>query len=477
MWRFIRDFMIYGFASVIGKVAAIFLMPIYTNILTKEEYGMMALITSCSGVIGLVSNLNIHSGIARDYYEEGINRRALVSTGLFSILTISALVMIIMIVTKQFWMKNVLNISENYTLPFVVMLLSVPMDSLQLYFAILTRYKKKPVTYSIGMIISLILTIGISIYGVVILRSGIVSIFLGHLAGLFFLTLFFASVNRKLIAFTFAYSYLKRALLFSLPTLPAILAGWVDNSLGQVLIGKFCSMEELGVYSIAISLTSVFVLISTAFQNVWFPFLYENYHIPEFQEQIKKIFTAVSFALFIISSALSLFSNEIILLLSNSSYTDAGRYITVLVVPMCFYLMFPFASAGVTISRDTKFIGISYVIGGCINLSLLISFIKFIGVIAVPLCLATSRIITYYILYITSEKRLKYNLPNYLLVLLAMSMIGLYYINILHLSIIYRAIVFVLSCYFFLLFIDKNTKRDMTVIISGLIKKVANKNN
>ena len=39
MWSFIKDFFIYGFASVLGKIAAIFLMPIYTNILTKEEYG------------------------------------------------------------------------------------------------------------------------------------------------------------------------------------------------------------------------------------------------------------------------------------------------------------------------------------------------------------------------------------------------------------------------------------------------------
>ena len=39
--------------------------------------------------IDLFSNLNIHSGIARDYYEEGINRKKLVSTGIYSILSFS----------------------------------------------------------------------------------------------------------------------------------------------------------------------------------------------------------------------------------------------------------------------------------------------------------------------------------------------------------------------------------------------------
>lgn len=55
MWRFFKDFMTYGVVSILGKLAAVFLMPIYTSILTKEEYGAMALITSCKGIIDLIS--------------------------------------------------------------------------------------------------------------------------------------------------------------------------------------------------------------------------------------------------------------------------------------------------------------------------------------------------------------------------------------------------------------------------------------
>ena len=155
MKRFFKDFMIYGLASILGKVAAVLLMPIYTNILTKEEYGAMALIIACKGIIDLLSNLNIHSGIARDYHEQGINRNQLVSTGVWSILGISSSILVIMFLTRKFWLTQVLGLDSIYIIPFTLMLFTIPAGSLLSYFAILTRFKRKPILYSIGTILQL----------------------------------------------------------------------------------------------------------------------------------------------------------------------------------------------------------------------------------------------------------------------------------------------------------------------------------
>ena len=290
MFRFFKDFFIYGMASLLGKIAAIFLMPLYTNILTKEEYGAMALITSVQGLIGLVSNLNIHSGIARDYYEEGIDRKKLVSTGFLSILSLSLSIMAIGLMTRHFWGVQVLGLDEKFIPAFTVLLLNVPAGSLMSYFAILTRFKKKPVKFAIGSVIQLVIQLTISIVGVVVMHAGIISIFLGMLAGELFALVYFAILNKEHLGFKFDKAILRRALVFAVPTLPAILAGWLDSSMGQILIGKHISMEELGVYSVALSIASVFTLISTALQNVWAPFLYENYTKPDFNKLIRKLF-------------------------------------------------------------------------------------------------------------------------------------------------------------------------------------------
>lgn len=428
MKRFFSDFIIYGFASILGKLAAVFLMPIYTNILTQEEYGALALITSVKGIIDLVSNLNIHSGIARDYREEGINRTRLVSTGFYSILSISLSVMVIMLFTQSLWQEKVLSLGSEYSLAFTIMLLTIPAGSTLSYFSILTRFKKKPILYSIGTIVQLIIQISISIIGVVVLRYGIASLFAGIFAGEIFGIIYFSYINRSNISITFDIKYLKKALLFAIPTLPAILAGWVDSSMGQIIISKYISTSDLGVYSVALQLASVFTLISVALNNVWGPYLYENYKLEGFRDEVKKLFTIMVLVLTIISASLSLMSKEIILLLSNSSYLKAAQYFTLLCIPMSIYLLFPIATSGISITRDTKYIGFSYVLGSIMNVIFMLLLIPHISIIAVPISLGVSRVTTFLTLYYVSKSKGVIILPQRILVLLVFIVLFCYLI-------------------------------------------------
>lgn len=472
MKRFFKDFFIYGFASILGKVAAVLLMPIYTSILTKEEYGAMALIIACQGVIGLVSNLNIHSGIARDYHEEGINRNQLVSTGVWSILGISSTILVIMFFTRKFWLTQVLGLDCIYIIPFSLMLFTIPAASLLSYFAILTRFKRKPVLYSIGTLIQLLVQLSVSITGVVFLRLGILSIFAGTLCGELFGILYYSYINRSNIALTFNKEYLKRALLYAIPTLPAILAGWIDSSMGQIIIGKYISTSDLGVYSIALQLSSVFAFISIGLNNVWQPYLYENYKKEGFIKEINKLYTAIVLILTIIAVSVSLMSKEIILLLSNSSYLDASKYFTLLCIPMCVYLLFPVATSGISISRDTKYISISYIAGSIINIAFLFMMIKSIGIYAVPIALGLSRIATYSILYYISKSKGIIVLPNGILALLIVSILVCFFIININLGAIYRAAIAILVSGTIAAYIAKSI--NLKHFITARKKKVTN---
>lgn len=429
MLRFFKDFCLYGLVGLIGKIAALFLLPVYTNILSREEYGVMTLILTCSGIIDLVSNLNLHSGITRDYYEDGVDRKRLVSTGFFSILGLSLFILIILLLTRQFWVERVLSLDAGYSLAVVMMMLSIPAASLQSYFAILTRFKKKALLFSVGAFVGLVIRIGTALLCVVHFRTGIMGIFLGELLAQMFCAIFYAYINREFLAITFEWTYLRRALLFALPTLPAILAVWLDTSVGQIMISKYISVSDLGVYSLALSITSVFTLLSTALQNVWSPYLYENYKLDSFRQQVRKLFTVCMVVIIVISVMLSLFSKEIILLLSNEGYLAATKYVTLLTIPAVLYLLFPIASSGISISRDTKHLGIAYIIGTSVNLLVLFFAIRKFGVIAVPACLALSRLTAYVYMYVISNRYGSFDLPNWMVALFLLVMTALVFVN------------------------------------------------
>jgi O-antigen/teichoic acid export membrane protein len=200
MFRFFKDFFIYGVASIMGKLAAILLIPVYTGVLTKEEYGAMALIVSCKGIIDLFSNLNIHSGIIRDYYETEDDRTKLISTGFFSILGFSNFTLLLVLLSTNFFIEKVLGIAE-FKSSFILMALSIPAGSLMSYFSILTRFKKKPIQYSIGSFVQLLVQISISLIGVVYLELGIPSIFLGVLMGEIVSIIYFSFLMHLMFAY------------------------------------------------------------------------------------------------------------------------------------------------------------------------------------------------------------------------------------------------------------------------------------
>lgn len=419
MLKFFKQFFIYGFASVLSKIAAVFLLPLYTNVLSQEEYGALAMITAVKGIIDLFSNLNIHSGVARDYYEKEVDRTKIISTGFFSIIFISLLFMFIMLYSRNFWITNVLDI-RNYEKAFVFMLFTLPADSLFSYFAILTRYKQKAIAYSVGSILQLCIQISLTVYFILVVKTGIVGVFLGILAGELIGLIYFFLLNREYIRFTFHKDLLKRILKYSLPTLPAIAAIWADSNLGQLFIGKYISLEDAGIYSIALRIASVYMLIQQAFSNVWLPFVYENLDKSSFEKDIMKIFNIATFALVLISVNLSVLSEDIILLLSTPKYIDAAMLLTLLTIPMSISILNQFASIGPNISRKTKYISYANISGSAINISCLVIFMPIYGVVAVPICLMLSRLIVFFLTayYTKKEIGIKYSAKNVIVITL-----------------------------------------------------------
>lgn len=456
--------MIYGCASILSKIAAVFLMPLYTSVLPKSEYGAMAMILACSGVLSMLANLNIHSGIARDYYEPNIDRKKLISTGFFSILSCSVLIFVVFFLSRHSWTR--LFGLESYGTAFMLMLLDIPTCSLLAYFSILTRYKNNPVLFLIGSVSQLAMQISTAVYLVLIRDAGIDGIFFATLLSNLYGTLFFMIVNREFLCLTFDVGILKRTLAFALPTLPSVVAWWFDTSFGQMLIGKYVSLDELGVYSISLSITSVFSLITVAFNNVWGPYLYENHKKDCFNAEVGRLYALFLFFLIAISINLSLLSNEIVLLMAQPSYIKAVRYITLLCLPLSIYMLLPFVTSGIGISRKTKYLSYASCTGSFVNILILIIFLPKYGVIVAPLSLAVSRLVNYFMLVYYSSITIKIPFPHRWILVLVCSVATCYMVNVLDLPrVLVWLILFVIDIVAMLYFVQKVKKYNILQLL------------
>ena len=83
--KLFKETLIYGLSRYIAKFIGVFLLPLYTSMLTPEDYGILDLL----GTISLVSGFLIVSGTdsALSYYffrkEYNAERPVMISTGLW----------------------------------------------------------------------------------------------------------------------------------------------------------------------------------------------------------------------------------------------------------------------------------------------------------------------------------------------------------------------------------------------------------
>ena len=82
MKNFIKSFSIYGLIPVFGKFISIILLPLYTRVLTPEDYGAQDVLIQLAIFLTFLINLELYSGVGRYFYDKKdiIERKKLIST-------------------------------------------------------------------------------------------------------------------------------------------------------------------------------------------------------------------------------------------------------------------------------------------------------------------------------------------------------------------------------------------------------------
>ena len=95
MNRLLKDTAIYGVGDFIFKFVSFAVFPIYANLFSVEQFGVLALVLTSASLVGLVLNLGLNNAVQRYYFEPNIleeQRPVLVSTGLVVLLLWASLV-------------------------------------------------------------------------------------------------------------------------------------------------------------------------------------------------------------------------------------------------------------------------------------------------------------------------------------------------------------------------------------------------
>jgi O-antigen/teichoic acid export membrane protein len=262
----------YTAASILSKLIAVALLPLYTRHLSLDDYGAAELLFAAVVSVSIVIRLGLIEAVLRFYYREDEDPAAIVGatfSGLFWSATVLALVAL----------PFAGPLSEALLGESAPGLVRIAIGGLWVatmfeYLLALFRLDERARAYFVTTIANVLATIGLTVVLVVGVGDGARGLLLGsYVTGAVFVVAMIF-VQRRRLTLRIDRPLLRRLLRFGLPTMPAEVSLYLLNFVDRLIIVQVKGLGEAGLYSLAVKFAQAVNVLVRGFQLAWPPLAY-----------------------------------------------------------------------------------------------------------------------------------------------------------------------------------------------------------
>lgn len=454
----------------IGKICtqfiSFFLLPLYTAMLSTEEYGTVDLLNTYISLLLPLIILQIDQGIFRfliDAREDEKEKRTLISTTIIIITLQSVAYLIIYAIVGQF-------INNQYKYFLATNVVASIFSSVMLQ---ISRGLGDNKTYSLGSLISASGTMILNVIFIVVFKWGAYGMLMASLIANC-LCAMFVFLKKKLYKYILKNSFSKRHLRsiwkYSIPLVPNMLSWWIVNASDRTIVSNMINIGANGIYSAANKFSSVCITFFNIFNMTWSEsasmYIKDKDSSMYFTKTIDtalRIFSAICIG--IIAIMPFIFS-----LLINEKFDDAYYQIPILMMSTLCNIIVSLLGSVYVAKKNSREIAKTSILAAIINIVINLVLIKFIGLYAASISTLVAYLAMAIYRYIDVQKYIKIKVDLKLVlytVLISIIIFTTYYMRITWLSII-SLIITVL----YAILINRNTMG----IIVNVLKRKLNKN-
>lgn len=307
----------YTFANFFMKSIGFITTPIFTRLLSHDDYGLFSNFSSWLGTFSVFATLNLGSSFicARFDHERDFDGYISSTLVLSSASTLS-LALVINIFAK--WFVSVTEIEIQY--------LNIMMLYLLLYSAVdmFQTRERYFYEYKISVATSLFIAISTSLLSVllvVFMNNKLAGRIIGSvlptiIVGILLYVILLKRGKKVKI------SYWKYAIPICVPYIPHILSLSLLNAMDKMMITKICGPDKNALYSVAYSCGAIITLLITSLNTAFSPWLSEKLNAEEYGE-IRKVSKYYIILFVYLACGVMLLSPELLLVLGGRSYSEA----------------------------------------------------------------------------------------------------------------------------------------------------------
>lgn len=405
--RFLKDSAIYLVPNLLGRGMSLFLIPLYTEVLSPGDYGVFDLFSMFASLANLVVAFEVNQGIARFYSSSSSDKDKVeyASSALwFTVATYLTFCLILYVFSGK--LAPLIMGKEGLLDVYYIGIVHIFLGGLNLLVQNQFKWELKSKTYAIQSIILLISTAAASIYLTYVLNWGVKGVVLGQVFGFVCSTLFGFTSLRNTYFFTFNIRKLREMLIFSAPLVPASMAVFFMNYSDRLMINHFFSVDELGLYGIAFRISAVVSILLIGVRSALMPLIYANFEKKETVGELEKLFRYFVLMALIFFVSISLLSQWVLEVFTSEAFYSAYQYVPILVLGIIFsqsYIFMP----GASIKKKTKYFLFINILTAGINIGMNLLLIPYWGLIGVALATFIAHFMSF-VLHVVVSQRLYY---------------------------------------------------------------------
>ncbi len=410
---------IYGISGIITKFIGIFLVPLYTNVFEPSDYGMINIINSFFFFVGILVVFALDNSAARWFYdtEDPEDRKKTISSWFWFQLTFTAIVCTGIILFSGILSHKLLHVNDPDL--FIVSAISVFTGALPIIVQNWLRMQRKAVHTVVFSLLYSLLTIGLTIYFVLLEKSGVIGVFYAVVISNTAASIYCVFLLKSWIAIKYlSVKRLKEMLRFALPLIPTSIAFWVINSSSTFVLDYFYDLDEVGIFQLGLTISSAVTLFTSSFQMAWGPFAYSIIQKDNAKEVYSAVLTAYAIIANFIALLVALFAYELLVVFTTPNYYGAYLVAGLLAFNSTIYSYVYIIGIGNGIVKDNKPLAVSVLLSALVTTGLLLVLTPMYSKTGTAVSMIIGNLIIPVYVYFSAQKR--YYIPYKIILALAL---------------------------------------------------------
>lgn len=423
--KLISNTIIFGIGTFGSKFLVFLLMPLYTSVLEKSEYGVVDLIIQTSNLLIPIVSLGIANAVIRFGLDKSVKKSDVFSIGLVTILGGFGVFLILVPV-----LSKIKYISGNTFLIYLFVLMSC----LRTLCSQFVRAKEYVKLYALDGVLSTITIILFNVMFLVVIKLGVTGYILAIVASDFLSTVFLffsANLKRYVKLKTFNRDLAKSMIKYSIPLIPATIFWWITNVSNRFIVAYVLGSEANGLFAVSYKIPTLVVLVSNIFMDAWQMSAVSEEDEASRSRFFSKVFNSYQSILFLCASGIILFSKLVTKILVTDAYYLSWKYIPFLSMATTFSCLVTFLGSVYMVEKKSMLTLSTTVVGAVVNVVLTFILIHKYGVNGAAFATFISYL-TVFLLRSVNIKNfitIKWNAPKFILniiIVLCQSFIMIY---------------------------------------------------